>query len=83
MGVLMAVVVMACAERTAKQERLLDLAALAGLCCACQGTALAACPLAFAVDYSAVNVEAASWRDVARRLVYALLVVAVIGSVFV
>lgn len=82
-GVLMAVVVMACAERTAKQERLLDLAALAGLCCACQGTALAACPLAFAVDYSAVNVEAASWRDVARRLVCALLVVAVIGSVFV
>ena len=82
-GFLFAVGVMAGAERAKSQERLLDLAALAGLCCACRGTALAACPFAFAVDYSVGNVEAAAWRDVFRRLFCALLVVAVIGSVCV
>ncbi len=82
-GALAAVAVMAGAERARTQERLLDLAALAGLCCACRGTALAACPVAFAVDYSVKNVEAAAWRDVCRRLFCALLVVAVIGSVCV
>ena len=82
-GFLFAVGVMAGAERAKSQERLLDLAALAGLCCACRGTALAACPFAFAVDYSVGNVEAAAWRDVCRRLFCALLVVAVIGSVCV
>ncbi len=82
-GFMFAVAVMAGAERAKSQERLLELAALAGLCCACRGTALAACPVAFAVDYSVGNVEAASWRDVFRRLFCALLVVAVIGSVCV
>ena len=82
-GALAAVGVMAGAERAKSQERLLELAALAGLCCACRGTALAACPVAFAVDYSVGNVEAASWRDVSKRLIGALLVVAVIGSVCV
>ena len=82
-GALAAVAVMAGAERATSQERLLELAALSGLCCACRGTALAACPVAFAVDYSVGNVEAASWRDVCRRLFCALLVVAVIGSVCV
>ena len=82
-GFMFAVAVMAGAERAKSQERLLELAALSGLCCACRGTALAACPFAFAVDYSVENVEAASWRDVFRRLFCALLVVAVIGSVCV
>ena len=82
-GALAAVAVMAGAERARTQERLLELAALSGLCCACRGTALAACPVAFAVDYSVGNVEAAAWRDVFRRLFCALLVVAVIGSVCV
>ena len=82
-GFMFTVGVMAGAERATSQERLLELAALAGLCCACRGTALAACPVAFAVDYSVGNVEAASWRDVCRRLFCALLVVAVIGSVCV
>ena len=82
-GFLFAVAVMAGAERATSQERLLELAALSGLCCACRGTALAACPVAFAVDYSVGNVEAASWRDVSKRLIGALLVVAVIGSVCV
>ena len=82
-GFLFAVGVMAGAERAKSQERLLELAALSGLCCACRGTALAACPVAFAVDYSVGNVEAAAWRDVFRRLFCALLVVAVIGSVCV
>ena len=67
-GFLFAVGVMAGAERAKSQERLLELAALSGLCCACRGTALAACPFAFAVDYSVGNVEAAAWRDVFRRL---------------
>ena len=58
--------------------RLLNSPQLSGLCCACRGTALAACPFAFAVDYSVGNVEAASWRDVFASLC-ALLVVAVIG----
>ena len=82
-GFLFTVGVMAGAERAKSQERLLELAALSGLCCACRGTALAACPVAFAVDYSVGNVEAASWRDVSKRLIGALLVVAVIGSVCV
>ena len=82
-GFMFTVGVMAGAERATSQERLLELAALAGLCCACRGTALAACPVAFAVDYSVGNVEAASWRDVSKRLIGALLVVAVIGSVCV
>ena len=82
-GFLFTVAVMAGAERATSQERLLELAALSGLCCACRGTALAACPVAFAVDYSVGNVEAAAWRDVCRRLFCALLVVAVIGSVCV
>ena len=82
-GFMFTVAVMAGAERAKSQERLLELAALSGLCCACRGTALAACPVAFAVDYSVGNVEAASWRDVSKRLIGALLVVAVIGSVCV
>ena len=78
-----AVGVMAGAEERRARSAYWNSRALSGLCCACRGTALAACPVAFAVDYSVGNVEAAAWRDVFRRLFCALLVVAVIGSVCV